>query len=741
VRWLARLTALMAMLTCVLGARTAPAGASNTPATPVVVSASTASANSAGALTIVAPSGVRRGDLLLASIALSGAGPSSVTAPTGWTEVPGAEAQITATGVSTETFYSFAGRSSPGAYTFASVGGAGEDWDGVITGFAGADDVSPVEIAVAQVNATPSRTVAAPSITPTAAASTLVFVGVGPPATAWTPPPGMTEQATVSDSGEDAIGETVASEPGQPATATGSVSAVSAGGGGGAASAGVLIALASDSAKTPAPLSTTKATNISSGNATLGTTTLPRCTNGCQVWTRWRPASSSGPWTTGASAGRSGPNGFEAYNLAASTKYEYEVCDNLSGTVCYGAHATADTGSAGTSPSFSTFTTLSCAAAQGHYGQSLTTASVNFGAMPSYTCPPFADGKPTAWSEQAPRSGGAPDPPVLSDSATMVKDVLATGLDNISVGKLSTGWPVYYSSASDPVYKIVCSGTCPSANTVHVPPGVQAEDDVDHHLSVIDQSSKPPVEFDMWGVSSISAAPCNPCVIHAINAGSDAVNGSSQESGSGGVGADAAHDSLQAGALRAEELFGEGFDGAAPQGLSVRHALAISVPCTADHVDGNEIYPATGNDGTVCSKGTADAPEMGQRFVLTAPVAQIDGASEPQWKKNLLLALDYYGAIVVDTNGPGNGTSIRYQNDLSYGLPNAANSVWGDPWMSFAAANDDGNNITGYSSTPGGPDTVYSLNLAPDAWLQNELRRYLVAVKSCVSLGDCPKSQ
>jgi hypothetical protein len=38
----------------------------------------------------------------------------------------------------------------------------------------------------------------------------------------------------------------------------------------------------------------------------------------------------------------------------------------------------------------------------------------------------------------------------------------------------------------------------------------------------------------------------------------------------------------------------------------------------------------------------------------------------------------------------------------------------------------------------GGAPTVYSLNLAHDTWFENELSRYLVAVKPCVSLGDCP---
>ena len=32
---------------------------------------------------------------------------------------------------------------------------------------------------------------------------------------------------------------------------------------------------------------------------------------------------------------------------------------------------------------------------------------------------------------------------------------------------------------------------------------------------------------------------------------------------------------------------------------------------------------------------------------------------------------------------------------------------------------------------------VYSLNLSRDSWFENELSRYLVAVKPCVSLGNC----
>lgn len=736
-RRIARLSATVAMLTGAFGAAAAPASPTVTASTPVAVSSSSASGNPTEPLTVAAPAGVRQGDLLLASIAVDGAGADGVTSPPGWTEVPGAEARIAAGGVRTETIYTVAGSSAPAEYTFPS--GSHGDWDVVITDFDGTDGLRPVEAAAAQVNPSAAAGVSAPSITPTAPGSTLVFVGIGAPGPGWVPPPGFSEQTSVKGTGAGAIAEMVASETGRPAAPTGPVSATGAGP---AASAGVLIAVAPAATQIPqaAPtLATTQATNISSGNATLGTTALPTCASGCQVWTRWRPASSavSAPWTTGPSADRAGPNRFEAYDLAARTKYEYEVCDNLSGTQCFDARGVADTGAAGSTPTLSTFTTLSCAAAQGGYGLSLATATVNFGAMPSYTCPPFADGAATAWSRQSPRSGAAPDPPVLSGSAAMVKDILVHGISNISVGKDSTGWPVYYSSPKDPVYKIVCSYTCPASRSVHVPAGVRPEHDADHHLTIVDQSDGPPVEYDMWGVRSISAAPCHPCLIHALNAGSDAVTGDGRETGSGGVGADAAHDALQAGALRAEELFGAGFDQAAPQGLSVLHALAISVPCTADHPQGNASYPAAANDGTPCPGKRSGAPEMGQRFVLTAPATQIDASAEPQWKKNLLLALDYYGAIVVDTNGPSRQTSIRYQNDESYQLPKPGNSVWGDPWMSFAAAEDDGSNIVGYSSSRGGPPTVYSLQLSHDTWFENELSRYLVAVKPCVSLGTC----
>jgi hypothetical protein len=734
VRWIARLAALVAMLAVVLGTEVASAPAAGTGATPVAVASSTASGGSGAALTVLPPAAVHAGDLLLASIAVTG-GTGSVIPPSGWTEVPGAEAQITSTGVRTESFDTFAGASSPPAYTFTASGGGPTGWDAVITDVQGANHLSPVEVAAAQGNPSLAATVTAPSVSPTAAGAMVVFVGVGAPDATWVPPPGMTEQASVSGVGTGAVGEMVASETDSSTAPTGPVSATRAGS---APSAGVLIALGPEPARATT-LATTQATGISSGNAILGTTALAGCSSGCEVWVRWRPASSAAgaPWTTGPSTNRSGQNVFEAYNLAAGTKYEYEACDNLSGAQCFDASGVADTLAAGSSPTYSTFTTLSCAAAQGGYGGSLTTGAVNFGAMPSYTCPPFADGAATAWDRQSPRNSSTPDPPVLANSATMVKDILVHGFSNISVGKDSTGWPVYYGSASDPVYTIVCSMTCPASTSVHVPAGVQAEDDADHHLSIVDQSGAATVEYDMWGVSSISPAGCHPCVIHALNAGSDPVTGDGEETGSGGVGADAAHDALQAGALRAEELFGEGFDQAAPQGLSIRHALAIAVPCTADRHPGNESYPAVGNDGMPCPSGKSGAPEMGQRFVLTAPIAQIDGSAEPQWKKNLLLALDYYGAIVVDTNGPKRQTSIRYQNDESYQLPSAADSVWGDPWMSFAAAGDDGTNITGYSPKPGEPDTVYSLNLSNDTWFENELSRYLVAVKPCVSLGDC----
>jgi hypothetical protein len=178
----------------------------------VAVSSSSASGNPTEPLTVAAPAGVRQGDLLLASIAVDGAGADGVTSPPGWTEVPGAEARIAAGGVRTETIYTVAGSSAPAEYTFPS--GSHGDWDVVITDFDGTDGLRPVEAAAAQVNPSAAAGVSAPSITPTAPGSTLVFVGIGAPGPGWVPPPGFSEQTSVKGTGAGAIAEMVASETG-----------------------------------------------------------------------------------------------------------------------------------------------------------------------------------------------------------------------------------------------------------------------------------------------------------------------------------------------------------------------------------------------------------------------------------------------------------------------------------------------------------------------------------------------
>jgi hypothetical protein len=121
VRWFARLAALAVLLAGLVGTAVASAAAAGSGATPVAAASSTASARSDGALTVPAPAGVRAGDLLLASIAIVG-GTGPVIAPSGWSEVPGAEAHATPTGVRTESFDMVAGASSPFAFTFTASG-------------------------------------------------------------------------------------------------------------------------------------------------------------------------------------------------------------------------------------------------------------------------------------------------------------------------------------------------------------------------------------------------------------------------------------------------------------------------------------------------------------------------------------------------------------------------------------------------------------------------------------------
>jgi len=261
------------------------------------------------------------------------------------------------------------------------------------------------------------------------------------------------------------------------------------------------------------------------------------------------------------------------------------------------------------------------------------------GAWPSGCWRPYSDASPFN------RPIGA-DPRLVSNSQSIVSNVVGSGPANLVAGDAGTRWdyshPIYWSRPSDPVFTIQCLedwGTCDvEGMQVRVPDAARPAAGGDGHLTVIDQQSG--WEYDLWQVRS---KPAGGGVLTASWGGRTRIDGDGLDSN-----ATAAHYGGAAGVIRAQELAAGRID----------HALFLVVKCGS----GGKVYPALGT-GARCSD-TTNAPAMGSRFQLNMTDAEIEALAVPVWKKAILRAMAHYGMYFGDTGGPGFG--LQFESGASY---------------------------------------------------------------------------
>lgn len=267
--------------------------------------------------------------------------------------------------------------------------------------------------------------------------------------------------------------------------------------------------------------------------------------------------------------------------------------------------------------------------------------------------------------------------------------------------------PTFWSTPNDPTFTISCTepwgpnGTseCPLSDAtadhpVHVPAsaipaGYFSSSSFDHdaHMTVIDQANN--IEYDMWGVKSIT--PGNPGHIVVSWGGYTSVIGAGAAGIANTAQADAGNVGLLAGVIRAQEL----------QAGQINHALFMDVPCVGgapDDAGGANVVPPMAGYGVadhICSQlstlgDSSQASKlshaythpvpMGTHFRLDMSVGQIENlpASQyPTWEKAILKALSVYGGYVADSSDElgqwgfqvEGGTTYTSFNDPATGRP------------------------------------------------------------------------
>ena len=240
------------------------------------------------------------------------------------------------------------------------------------------------------------------------------------------------------------------------------------------------------------------------------------------------------------------------------------------------------------------------------------------------------------------------DAPLVSNSRAIVQRMVSLygGPAKMTAGDADTEYdyshPLYYPTASDPVFTLHCYetswGTCPiEGHRIRIPDAARPAGGGDAHLAVIDEASG--WEYDLYKVRS---KPAGGGVLEFRWGGRTRLDGDGL-----GTNATAAHFGLSAGIIRAEEI-------AAGQ---IDHALFMVVKCTA-----GKVYPA-GGGGSQCAD-PANAPAGGMRFQLDYSEAEIEAMPVPRWKKTILHALATYGAYVGDTGG--GGFNFQFESGTSY---------------------------------------------------------------------------
>ena len=210
--------------------------------------------------------------------------------------------------------------------------------------------------------------------------------------------------------------------------------------------------------------------------------------------------------------------------------------------------------------------------------------------------------------------------------------------------------PVYFSSASDPVYTLQTTAPWGESGIngaqIHIPSAAQPAGGGDAHLAVITPEGW---EYDLWGVES---KPSGGGVLRFAWGGKTPIGGEGRESD-----ATAAHFPLAAGIIRAQEMRAGVID----------HALFMGVRCTSSRSEA--VYPAAPNTGEPCSEkgfgSNTGAPPMGGHFVLQMSDAEIAALPVPRWKKTILTAMAHYGMYVGDAIGSGS-FGLQFESGSTY---------------------------------------------------------------------------
>jgi hypothetical protein len=266
----------------------------------------------------------------------------------------------------------------------------------------------------------------------------------------------------------------------------------------------------------------------------------------------------------------------------------------------------------------------------------------------SQSAPPRLYSPSSFWNTPIP-PGARSDP----NSAAMVQKALVRhGASSVFANGDKWGVPVAIASEAAKSYDVACTRYCTAPSIrFRIPAGARPATGSDHHLAVLDGTR----ELDLWQAKHDTIRDTWSASTVLINDASGP--GASCPEGKHCNGAVAAGVALLGGLVWPHELRAGRID----------HALAITTPFTRA---GAIACPATHTDGR---QADPDAIPEGARIQLD-PAFDVASQPWPAWKKALALALQRYGAYVVDTGGAlavrgVSDANLRYNSWAAAGIP------------------------------------------------------------------------
>jgi hypothetical protein len=258
-------------------------------------------------------------------------------------------------------------------------------------------------------------------------------------------------------------------------------------------------------------------------------------------------------------------------------------------------------------------------------------------------------------------------PRLAPNSRAMVAESLESRVESANLSNDdSWGIPIVYADQQSPRSTVRCTvyGCSLHVASARIPAGAEPNAGSDHHLVVLQPDGG---ELDLW-LAQRSGDAWSAGSLSLESAGGLAAN-CSGTSRCGG--ADAAYLALGAGVIRPEEI---------AQG-HIDHALAIAIPNTRE---GYVACPAGHGDG---QHDDPNAVPIGAHLQLD-PALDVAELRIPAWQKVIAMALQRYGAYVVDTGG---SVAVYGQSDLGRGfdawakagVPASSPSLTDLPWASM----------------------------------------------------------